>query len=114
ASALEYPAPAAPGLADVVRSPRRSAPAAVVRAVPGPGAAERAHGHGADGQQSIPRQTAPVRARKVLRLHLFRRGRQGARTVVEPAPARPVLPGSEPQGVKRIRAGVEANRGDLF
>src|SRR6516164_3057374 len=93
--ALEYPASAAPGLADVVRSARQPALPAMVYAFPRTVAHERAHSDGASGKKSLSGQAAALCARRILRLHLCRQRGKGDGPMVGPAIARAVFPRGE-------------------
>src|ERR1700735_101356 len=96
--ALEYSAPAATRLADVVRCARRSAARELVSSLSGEAAGERTHRNGVAGKESLPRQAAAVSACAVLRLHLFERRGIGQGLVVAASIVGAVLSGGSPQG----------------
>src|ERR1700679_904313 len=96
--ALEYSAPAATRLADVVRCARRSAARELVSSLSGEAAGERTHRNGVAGKESLREQAAAVSARAVLRLHLFERRGIGQGLVVAGSIVGAVLSGGSPQG----------------
>src|SRR5271168_4885502 len=90
--AMEHPAPAAAGLADVVRRAGGPSGPAVVFAFARTVAAERAHSDGAPGNKSLSGQAADLCARTVLRLRLCPRRGKGDGPMVGPAIAGTLLP----------------------
>src|SRR5260221_14581947 len=89
--ALEHSAPAAPGLADVVRGTRQPAAPAVVLGFRPAAPGERAGGDGAPGEESVPGRSAHLPAGAVLRLHLCRQRGKSEGYLVGPALARSLL-----------------------
>src|ERR1700691_3248286 len=95
--ALEYSAPAATGLADVVRRARRSAARELGSSLFGKAAGKRSLRNSLARKDPLRRQGAAVSACAVLRLHLFEQRGIAKGLVVATPPGGPVLSGGAAQ-----------------
>ncbi len=103
-AAFRRPAPAAPGLADVVRRSRRRLPESVARTPSRPAPRRFTRGRGIAGGQPVSGSPAEVRARGALRLPIHRRRRAPPDgSLVAPARARALL---SREGTARVGCGT--------